>query len=198
MDAAPYRQGQATIIPITSRASVTVRPVQVALLAADPVPAVAVGDLIVIVLATLVSYPDGPGPALPGLIRAEYALPETEESCAAIQRRLAGKEPQVRLRGMILPAEQDAEIGPVPHVVRSGDELRFTVRTLPVAEGRWPPIVLPVRYKGPRADHIYSRITDPERAFVDAVGTLKAEADGSLRVQASSVLRSMVMLMEGA
>jgi hypothetical protein len=38
-----------------------------------------------------------------------------------------------------------------------------------------------MRYKGPRADHIYSRITDPERAFVDVVGTLKAEADGSPR-----------------
>jgi hypothetical protein len=81
-------------------------------------------------------------------------------------------------------------------VVRCGDELRFTVRTSPDHEGTWPPITLPARYKGHKADHIYSRITDPNRAFVDLSGTLRAQPDGSLRVQAQSVVAPMMVRRE--
>ena len=77
--------------------------------------------------------------------------------------------------------------------VRLVEELRFTVRTLPYHEGNWPPLTLPVRYKGNRADHIYSRITDPACPFVDVVGTLNAQTEGSLRVQAQSVLGKLAI-----
>jgi hypothetical protein len=88
-------------------------------------------------------------------------------------------------------------IGPVPHVIRSGDELRFTVRTFEFHEGNWPALTLPVRYKGERADHIYGRITDPTRAAVDVYGILKAQPDGSLHVQARSIVGARVLVLGG-
>jgi hypothetical protein len=171
-------------------------PITVALLTtdADPLPAQKVGDPIVVVIATLVSYPDRPGPALPGLIQIQWAAGMTSADWSSLKRALSGKEPQVRLHGAILPTERPGPDGPVPHVVKRGDELHFNRRTTQFHEGNWPPIRLPVEYKGQRCEHIYSRITAPERPFVDVVGTIKAGADGSLRVQAGSILGKLAVL----
>jgi hypothetical protein len=197
----PYQHGHGWCLPIEARPSSVVRPVTVALLILgnDQPPILEYvtsrkeGDAIVVIQATLASYPDGPGPVIPGLIQAQLLQVEDDADRERAMPRLSGLEPQVRLRGMILPAEEPGPDGPVPHVVRISDELRFTVRTTPFHEGNWPPLTVAVRYKGNRADHVYSRIMAPERPFVDVLGTLKAQADGSLRVQANSVLGKLAI-----
>jgi hypothetical protein len=50
------------------------------------------GDVLVVNLATLVAYPDGPGPMIPGLMHAEVFLSGDRE---ATMRTMSGLEPKV-------------------------------------------------------------------------------------------------------
>jgi hypothetical protein len=115
----PAWQGRTCAVLFQSRPSTVVRPVDAALLIADTdkpevltrVMDMKPGDVLVVNPATLVAYPDGPGPMIPGPMHAEVLLSGDRE---ATVRTMSGLEPEVHLKGRILPAEEPATIGPVP------------------------------------------------------------------------------------
>jgi hypothetical protein len=86
------------LLPVQSRPSTTVRSIDVVLLIAghDEPEQIALmrqlgaGDVLVVELATLVAYPDGPGPVLPGLLHARCLWAADQEH---VRRAMSGLSP---------------------------------------------------------------------------------------------------------